>query len=214
LEKYLKKLPGKEAHIRLAPQQRRADMFLSDFPPSDAKESAVLVLLLPSGETLMEWRVLIILRNSYNGVHSAQAAFPGGKKDDGDTSFQETALREAFEEMGIPREEITPMSFLSDLYVPPSNFLIHPLLAVAKKELTYQPNPREVVRYTTIPIHSIDPNLTTMKQFQSPTGEWLDAPGYEYDDLFIWGATAMILCELYQVTTDGSLAKLLGKSNL
>jgi 8-oxo-dGTP pyrophosphatase MutT (NUDIX family) len=202
-------LPGKEAHIRLAPHQRRADMFLDHYPPAGAKESAVLVLLFPQGSDLMDWRVLIILRNSYNGVHSAQAAFPGGKREQTDKSLAETALREAHEEMAVKIEEITTISYLSELYVPPSNFLIKPLLAVAKKEIGFIPNPREVSSYSLVPIKELNPLKAVNKRFQSPTGEWLDAPGYEYDGLFIWGATAMILSELYQLVDDAILNKVL-----
>ena len=202
-------LPGKEAHIRLAPLQRRADMFPDNCPPPEAKESAVLVLLFPQGSDLMEWRVLIILRNSYNGVHSAQAAFPGGKMEKTDASFAHAALREADEEMGIKREDITPLSYLSQLYVPPSNFLIQPLLAVAKNEIKFSPDPREVAGYSLIPLKELNPQLAVYRKFQSPTGEWLDAPGFEYDGLFIWGATAMIISELYQVADEAILSRLL-----
>ena len=202
-------LPGKEAHIRLAPQQRRADMFLDNYPPAGAKESAVMVLLFPHGNDLMDWRVLIILRNSYNGVHSAQAAFPGGKREKADKSPAETALREAQEEMAVTREDIIPLSYLTELYVPPSNFLIYPLLAVAKRDIEFIPDPREVAGYSLVPLKNLNPQKAVNKRFQSPTGEWLDAPGFEYDGMFIWGATAMIISELYQVVEDAILSKLL-----
>jgi 8-oxo-dGTP pyrophosphatase MutT (NUDIX family) len=184
-------------------------MFLDHYPPAGANESAVLVLLFPEGVKVMDWRVLVILRNSYNGVHSAQAAFPGGKREESDNSFAETALREADEEMGIKREDITPLSYLSQLYVPPSNFNIHPLLAVSKSDINFKPDPREVARYSLIPLRELNPQRAVFKRFQSPSGEWLDAPGFEYDGLFIWGATAMIISELYQVVEDAIFSKLL-----
>ena len=182
-------------------------MFLDTYPPAGAKESAVLVLLFPQGSDLMDWRVLIILRNSYNGVHSAQAAFPGGKREKADRSPAETALREANEEMAVKIEEITTICYLSELYVPPSNFLIKPLLAVAKKDIEFIPDPREVAGYSLVPLKELNPHKAVNRRFQSPTGEWLDAPGFEYDGLFIWGATAMIISELYQVVEDAILSK-------
>ena len=200
-------LPGKDAHIRLAPHQRRADMSLDIPPPSDARESAVLLLLIP--DIACSWKVLIILRNTYNGIHSAQPALPGGKRDLTDSSLYETALREAREEMGILPNQVETIGFLTKLYVPPSNFIIYPLLAISRQEIHYKPDPREVVRYTTIPINLLNPDLAITKHFQSPTGEWLTAPGYDYDNLFIWGATAMILSELYHISEQGHLNSLL-----
>ncbi|OJV22319.1 MAG: hypothetical protein BGO30_11475 [Bacteroidetes bacterium 41-46] len=222
MEIYLNPLPGKEAHIRLAPIQRRTDMFLDIYPPKNAKRSAVLVLLLPGGsswqnskidiEEILKWRVLIIQRNSYNGIHSAQAAFPGGKREESDSSFADTAIREAEEETGIKREDFIPVSYLSQLYVPPSNFLIQPLLAIAKDTPQIVPDAREVSRYLEIPISVFKPGNEVYKSFSSPSGELLDAPGYEYDGLFIWGATAMILSELYQVVEEAVLSRLLSKT--
>lgn len=217
MEKRLHPLPGKDAHIRLAPFQRLADMFSDPIPPEGAKESAVLVLLIPNGtshdpEDIMEWRVLLIKRNSYAGVHSAQIAFPGGKKEQDDKSFMETAYREAYEEMGIDREKTIPVSALSGLYVPPSNFYICPVLAIAKEELRFTVDPREVTGYREIQIKEFNPAKTEIRKFQSPTGEWLDAPGYSIEDYFIWGATAMILSELYQVVADATLSKSLSST--
>jgi len=192
-------------------------MFSDPIPPEGAKESAVLVLLIPNGtshdpEDIMEWRVLLIKRNSYAGVHSAQIAFPGGKKEQDDKSFMETAYREAYEEMGIDREKTIPVSALSGLYVPPSNFYICPVLAIAKEELRFTVDPREVTGYREIQIKEFNPAKTEIRKFQSPTGEWLDAPGYSIEDYFIWGATAMILSELYQVVADATLSKSLSST--
>lgn len=217
VEKRLHPLPGKDAHIRLAPVQRLADMFSDPVPPEGARESAVLVLLIPTGpstapEEIMEWSVLLIKRNSYAGVHSAQIAFPGGKREPEDKSFMETAYREAFEEMGIERDKTVPISALSGLYVPPSNFYICPVLAIAREELRFTVDPREVTGYREIKIKEFNPDKTELRKFQSPTGEWLDAPGYSIEDYFIWGATAMILSELYQVVADATLSKSLSST--
>ena len=217
MEKKLHPLPGKDAHIRLAPVQRLADMFSDPTPPEGARESAVLVLLIPNEgsytpEDILEWRVLLIKRNSYAGVHSAQVAFPGGKKEPEDKSFRDTAYREAFEEMGIEREKTVAISALSGLYVPPSNFYICPVLAIAREELRFTVDPREVTGYREIPVKNFNPEYAEIRRFQSPTGEWLDAPGYSDGDYFIWGATAMILSELYQVVADATLSKSLSST--
>ncbi|HBY01896.1 MAG TPA: coenzyme A pyrophosphatase, partial [Rikenellaceae bacterium] len=77
--------------------------------PAGARDSAVLVLLIPanngtSESSLMDWRVVLIKRNTYEGVHSGQIAFPGGKCEKTDKGVIDTAYREAFEELGIVRE--------------------------------------------------------------------------------------------------------------
>ncbi len=200
-------LPGKSAHLTMAPDHRIATLIIEQTPPLTAKESAVLVLLTPPeipGEDFMDWNILLIKRPSYPGIHSAQISFPGGKCDKEDTDMVSTACREAYEELGIESKDIKIIGPLTQLYVPPSNFIIYPLLAVSRRKLSYTPDKREVSDFFHVPLKLLSPECIKRSRVQAPPDGWITAPSYVINGEVIWGATAMIIAELYQLTTDAA----------
>ena len=74
----------------------------------------------------------LILRNEYDGVHSNQISFPGGKKENNDADLIETAVRETNEEIGIKKDNMIFQLKLTDIYIPPSNFLVRPYIFTLK----------------------------------------------------------------------------------
>ena len=82
----------------------------------------------------------LIVRNSYPGVHSSQIGFPGGKVEEFDADLEETALRETHEEVGIHPEKIQIIKPFSEIYIPPSNFLVAPFMGISHEELTFIPD--------------------------------------------------------------------------
>ncbi|PKP07570.1 MAG: coenzyme A pyrophosphatase [Bacteroidetes bacterium HGW-Bacteroidetes-5] len=195
-------LPGKEAHLKMAPSPRVITLVQELAPPAQARESAVLVLLTPpklaGREQLLDWELLLIRRNTYDGVHSGQIAFPGGKRDSEDPDLIATACREAFEELGITRDSFTIIGELSKLYVPPSNFTIYPVLAISTEPICYKPDPREVAEYLTVPLNRFNPAYSKKCRVQAGSYEWVEAPGFVIGEHTVWGATAMIISELWQ----------------
>lgn len=195
-------LPGKEAHLKMAPSPRVITLVQELAPPAQARESAVLVLLTPpklaGREQLLDWELLLIRRNTYDGVHSGQIAFPGGKRDSEDSDLIATACREAFEELGITRDSFTIIGELSKLYVPPSNFTIYPVLAISTEPICYKPDPREVAEYLTVPLNRFNPAYSKICRVQAGSYEWVEAPGFVIGEHTVWGATAMIISELWQ----------------
>ncbi|HBZ25772.1 MAG TPA: coenzyme A pyrophosphatase [Rikenellaceae bacterium] len=195
-------LPGKEAHLKMAPSPRVITLVQELAPPAQARESAVLVLLTPpklaGREQLLDWELLLIRRNTYDGVHSGQIAFPGGKRDSEDPDLITTACREAFEELGITRDSFTIIGELSKLYVPPSNFTIYPVLAISTEPICYKPDPREVAEYLTVPLNRFNPAYSKICRVQAGSYEWVEAPGFVIGEHTVWGATAMIISELWQ----------------
>ncbi|OFY39134.1 MAG: hypothetical protein A2X18_03695 [Bacteroidetes bacterium GWF2_40_14] len=203
---YIPDLPGKKAHLKMAPLHRLSTLKIEEAPPENSRESAVLVLLFPaSSENILDWEVLVIKRNIYDGVHSGQIAFPGGKCEDIDKDYADTACRESHEELSLDRDKIEIVGLLSRLYVPPSNFTIYPVLAYASCEMELIPDHREVVEYRKIPLKLFDPTLSEIFKIRIGREEYVNAPGYTIGDYFIWGATAMILSELYQVAAEARL---------
>ena len=203
-----KKLPGKEAHLKLAPEHRVSSLTIEQTPPANARESAVLVVLTPKKvqnvlvQNILEWSVLLIKRNTYHGTHSGQIAFPGGKCEEYDADHIATACREAFEEVGVKRDEVNILGHLTKLYVPPSNFTIYPVLAIDKGIQEFRLEPREVTEFMQIPLKMFDPKNAERCRVLGGPNEWVYAPGYVIDGNIIWGATAMILSELYEVADE------------
>ncbi|MCK9303848.1 MAG: CoA pyrophosphatase [Bacteroidales bacterium] len=219
--RYLPDLPGKDAHLRMAPLHRVRDIKEMDLIPAGAVASAVLIVLIPSAEkchsdSLLHSSLVVIRRNSYNGVHSGQISFPGGKYEPCDKDLIETACREAGEELGIREADVNILGLMTPLYVPPSNFVIYPVLSVAKKKIRFTPDPREVCGYSIIPLASMDPALSkkvdiSVGNNSSDIDIYPQVPAYTHEDYVIWGATAMIISELYQFAEEVKLISTLTK---
>lgn len=190
-------LPGPAAHSRMAPAHR--DKLINDSKgPAFARKSSVLVLLFPdqSGEI----NTTFIKRVEYDGVHSGQIAFPGGKSEETDTDLIDTALREAEEEVGIRRDSIRIVGKLSDLFVPPSNYIICPVVAKTYVKPNFIPDDFEVAEIFTVPLrHFLNPDYYGIGEILYKNGQSVKVPGYYYEKYFIWGATAMILSELLEI---------------
>ncbi|NTW25590.1 MAG: CoA pyrophosphatase [Lentimicrobium sp.] len=198
-----KELPGPVAHSRMAPAHR--DRLINDSKgPEFARKSSVLILLFPdeSGEI----NTAFIKRVEYDGVHSGQIAFPGGKSEETDTDLIDTALREAEEEVGIKRDSIRIIGKLSNLFVPPSNYIICPVVAKTHIKPDFIPDNFEVAEIFTVPLkHFLNPDYYGDGEILYKNGQSVKVPGYYYEKYFIWGATAMILSELmdiFEVTNE------------
>ena len=200
-------LPGRGAQLEMAPSGLPGRQPLARNSPKNALESAVLVMLTPvnqggSHNALLDWTVLLIRRTIYPGAHSGEISFPGGRREQGDKGLWETACRETFEEVGIEQSCLEKVGPLTNLYVPPSNFLIHPFVAVNKSAAHIAADPREVNDYKQIPLKVFNPAESVLLDFDWRNGEKRAAPAWRYEDYTIWGATAMILSELYRLIDE------------
>src|ERR1019366_5359636 len=133
-------LPGEDVQYLMAPISRLKNKYLSpeNYNP---KKSAVLILLFPHHELI---KTVFIERPIYNGVHSGQVAFPGGKFEDADKDLQQTALRETYEEIGVDPDKIKIIGQLTDVYINPSNFLVSPFVGYINEHPDFIVNAREV----------------------------------------------------------------------
>src|SRR5690606_34915901 len=114
-----------------------------------ARQGAVLALLYPKNGELY---TVLILRNIYEGTHSGQVSFPGGKREVEDKSLWHTALREANEEVGIMVENVKLIGELTKVYIPPSRFLVTPFLAYTHEAPDFKRDRIEVQRIIETPV--------------------------------------------------------------
>jgi 8-oxo-dGTP pyrophosphatase MutT (NUDIX family) len=199
-QKFQNPLPGQGSHIKMAPSNRMEALFgMRDMIPF-AKKSAVLILLFPENEHL---KIIFIQRSEYEGVHSGQIAFPGGKKEEADIDFVATALRETFEEIGVESNKIEIIGQLSDLFVPPSNFLIKVYVAFSSEKLDYNIDKNEVQSVIEANIADLLDNKNKYEKefYAGAMGLKISAPYYKVNNVEIWGATAMIVSELLDILT-------------
>jgi 8-oxo-dGTP pyrophosphatase MutT (NUDIX family) len=190
-------LMGDAAHIMMAPPER-FDLFKNlDLTSLNPRKSAVMLLLYPK---MGKINLVLIKRNEYKGVHSAQISFPGGKFEETDASFENTALRETFEEIGVSGDTIKIIRPLSATYIPPSNFMVYPFLGYCADPPVFLLNPREVSGIIELPIENfLSEKMVVLKRMSTSYNADIEVPCYEIDNNLVWGATAMILSELKEI---------------
>lgn len=193
LKKCLKrKLPGRSAHSQMAPESRiipEAEVYENNKP----RESSVLIPLYYSAG---QWQVSFIKRPEYDGVHSGQISFPGGGTEKQDHSVEDTALREAYEEVNIQRETVYIVGRISPLYIPPSNYIVWPVVGLLSERPDYIPQPSEVDKIIEVPlVEFLKPENRIVQDFPSGPRSSIKAPCYSMAGNIIWGATAMIMNE-------------------
>ena len=193
-QRLLRPLPGALAHDRMAPPMRRS--FRMD-PDTIAKssEAAVLALFFPAESTSDTAELLLTVRPEGMSNHGGQVAFPGGRRESNE-SLQETALRETEEEVFIQASIIRIAGALTPLYIPPSNFYVHPFVGFLDHRPDLSVTSEEIARCFGVPVSRlIDPDVSRITP-QKWNGEFHDLPYFALGGEFVWGATAMILAEL------------------
>ncbi len=132
-------------------------------------------------------------------VHGGQISLPGGGIEEVDKDLFDTAIREAKEEIGIQVMRSSVMGTLSEVYIPPSNSLVTPVLAsLPSRPERYIPDPSEVAQVLEVAIADLrDPANHTEKAVTLCDGRTMYFPAFGIDDYLIWGATASILSELF-----------------
>ncbi len=191
-------LPGEVFHFKMAPIERLKELKENAYKINTAKKAGVMVLFYPAEN--LETRLILILRKTYKGVHSAQIGFPGGRFEIGDELLQGTALRETEEEIGIPREAITVLKKLTEIYIPPSDYFVQPYLGITANTPRFQAQEAEVEALLEVPISIFmdDKILITTKLTTSYATE-IEVPAFFVNGHVVWGATAMILSEVREM---------------
>ena len=139
--KLAEKLPGIDSHIKMAPEHRAEELFKINPDDLNPRLSAVLIILFHEDGKL---KIVFIRRSEYVGIHSGQIAFPGGRYEESDKDLKTTALREVEEEIGIKTDTVDILGHLTDLYIPPSNFMVRAFVGYVNEKPVFNINEREV----------------------------------------------------------------------
>ncbi|HUN08322.1 MAG TPA: CoA pyrophosphatase [Aggregatilineales bacterium] len=174
---------------QMAPGRQR----MRPAPGVRPKQAGVLALLIPyAGDDLA---VILTRRPETLRNHSGQISFPGGRHDETDESFTATALRETCEELGLC-DPVDIVGMLSTIYIPPSNFEVHPSVGYLPSLPIFQPNPDEVAEVITAPLRwLLEDERKRVDPWEFPGGRMM-IPHYLFGDHIVWGATAVMLGEL------------------
>ncbi len=193
-------LPGQDGQFRMAHVGRYPKQTLV---PDHAQDAGVLILLYPRDE---EVHTVFIQRAGRIEAdkHKGQISFPGGKRERDDVNLAASAVRETEEEIGVLRESVRVVRNLTPLYIPVSNFLVHPFLGITDVLPTFVPQPEEVDDILEVPLRDVfDPARRRRIDIPIHAGLTLqDVPYYDLGGQVVWGATAMILSE-FQTWLEG-----------
>lgn len=178
-----------EAHLEMAPY-RKIGFDESQHPVNSAIGIHFFFDVEPT--------LILIERPLTMRKHAGQIAFPGGKQDEGDRDLIETALRESHEEIGITLEKSDLIGKLSTVYIPVSNFLVHPFVFVHEYKPKLIPNIHEVDQVLEVKISEIlNSNSINKADIQLENGIKLKAtPCFIIQNKIVWGATSIILNDL------------------
>lgn len=199
LEKgFSENLTGKSYQYEMAPGGR-LERELEALETASPKESSVLILVTSNANTPL---IPIIERTRKpNSAHSGQISFPGGRWEESDRDLEFTALRETEEEIGISKEEVQIIGKLSPLYIPVSNFRVHPFVGFIGTKPEFQPESREVERI--LEINPFDFQKGKKKQVgkvKTDLGMTFTVPYFDVHGHKMWGASAMIFNEFLHLT--------------
>tara|TARA_B100001094_G_scaffold3440_1_gene3101 strand:- start:2993 stop:3649 length:657 start_codon:yes stop_codon:yes gene_type:complete len=202
----LSNLNSKTSQIKLAPSFRKEFIKLNSNKLLNSKKAAVIAALYEDDNKV---RLILILRNTYNGVHSNQIGFPGGRVEDYDKTLFDTAIRETYEEIGVRVQKNELIRELHEIYIPPSNFNVYPFLVILNHPPSFVKDDKEVKEVITIDLESLLNCKITLTQIPIPAKlnelniqNDVEVPAFKLAGYNVWGATAMMLSEIRDLIND------------
>ncbi len=162
------------------------------------KKAGVMALFYPDID--QNTKLLLILRKTYQGVHSNQIGFPGGKVEEQDKDLLETALRETHEEVGVTPESVEVLKELSEVYIPPSNFLVQPFMGFYSNPKHFVIQESEVEALVEVYLRDFLDNSNHIEEKLSTSyAKNVNVPAYRLNGYTVWGATAMMMSEIKEL---------------
>ncbi len=164
----------------------------------NTKKAGVMALFYPDME--QETRLLLILRKAYEGVHSNQIGFPGGKVEQADRDLLDTALRETHEEVGVVPTAVEVIKELSNVYIPPSNFMVTPFIGMYPEPKPFVLQETEVERLVEVYVKDFLDDANLIEEILTTSyAKNIRVPAYKLNGYTVWGATAMMLSEIREL---------------
>ena len=214
---FTRELPGAAAQAHLAPVPRRE--WPEGFSAEQIRHAAALLLVFP-GDAENAWfdklttsgddniavparrepverraaHILLTVRADTLGRHGGQVSLPGGVVDAGET-FEQAALREAHEEVGLSTDLVRVLGALTPLDIPVSGFRLHPIVGVSARRPQLTPAAREVARILEPALDALMAPECVVRARRARDGVTITVPGFHLEGVEIWGATAMVLAE-------------------
>lgn len=185
-EKLIKDIPTYKSKIFT---DKNDDKLYSIINGKKYRNSAVLIPLISNNQDI---QIILTQRSNNLPSHAGQISFPGGKVDLKDESPVDTAYREANEEIGLSREKIEHLGYL-DITTTGTNFMILPVVASISSNFVPKLNNDEVESLVYLPLNFIADTDNLKLMNKEINGEDRTFFVYEYDNYFIWGATARLL---------------------
>nr|WP_321236840.1 CoA pyrophosphatase [uncultured Psychroserpens sp.] len=188
-------LPGEDSQFKMSPPFRKELVEENREKMIHAKKAGVMALFYPDRNDVTH--LILILRKTYKGVHSAQVGFPGGKYEDDDPHLEYTALRETEEEVGVSADTVEVLKSMTPLYIPPSNFTVAPFIGITHQTPQFIKQDDEVEDLIEVKLSDFidDTNTTDVAVMTSYKVE-IEVPAFMLNGHVVWGATAMMLSEL------------------
>jgi 8-oxo-dGTP pyrophosphatase MutT (NUDIX family) len=188
-------LPGEDAQFCMAPMVRPRMREALEAAP-EVRQSAVLLYFFPKRD---DWFMVLMKRPDYDGTHSGQVSIPGGRLEAGENHLQ-AALREFEEEIGVGVDSHSLLGKLSDLFIPPSNYLVQTFVAYSLDSPSYKPDPVEVEEIIELSVTWLLNEAAVKRgKVSLSSGVIIESPYFEVAGHMVWGATAMILSELKHI---------------
>ena len=208
-QRLTKSLPGKEAHALMTSSPARLHASI----PDHHQKAAVNICLYQENS---HWHTVFIKRPSTDRLdrHSGQISLPGGRTEISDPHLGVTALRETQEEIGIHQNQMKLLGSLSPLYIPVSNYLVHPYISLAEGSIDMEAQESEVESIIPAQLRklTIDRNILRTTIRINDQLSIKDVPYFDLDGHVIWGATAMIMSEFVGLFHDSEWHALLKNS--
>ncbi|MBI3194983.1 MAG: CoA pyrophosphatase [Ignavibacteriae bacterium] len=163
----------------------------------EIKRAAVLVPLVLKNDEL---HLLLTVRTHEVETHKGQISFPGGVCDAEDMNETETALREAEEEIGLPKSSVEILGILDD-FATPTGFLITPVVGCIESLPLLKPNPDEVAEVLFVPLSFFINEQNRRTEERTANGKLLKVWFFDYQQHTIWGATAAMIKHFLNIIT-------------
>ena len=185
-------LPGLGSQLMMASKKRLQFPFATASMRKAIPSGVLILLYLQDGDM----HFVLMRRPDYGGVHSKQISLPGGKFEPGDRDLIQTAIREAKEEVGIDPSAVKLLGTLTPLYIPPSNYIVTPVVSWTETKPEFTREPREVDEIIEVKLDDfLNDKYVQTKRIRLFMGIAANFPCFFIDGNVIWGATAMILSE-------------------